>query len=76
MENQQVIINPAVLLKVSVDDPYKVELVDNLVMSSVIREKALMPFLGFLGKSLSRGTDTPELLVPQYALNEVNKMLI
>ena len=69
MENHQVIINPAVLLKVAVDDPYTVELVDNLVLSSVIREKALMPFLGLLGKSLSRRTDTPESLVPQYALN-------
>lgn len=71
METKQLIINPAVLLKVAVNDPYKVELVDSLVVTPIIREKALTPFINSLMEGLIQTGKDQDSMIPRYALNEV-----
>ena len=71
MENDLLVINPSVLLRVVINDPYKVELIDNLSITPAIKAKALTPYLNSLFKSLSFRGDKLLTGVPKYALNEV-----
>lgn len=71
MSERQLVINTAVLLRVDTNDPYKVELVDNLFMTPLIREKALAPFTAFLFESLSDSKSSKEPAVTRYAFSEV-----
>ncbi len=66
------VINASVLLKVVLNDPYRVELVDNLVMTPAIKTKVLVPYLASLYDSLVLRGEKPHLGVPRYALNEVS----
>ena len=71
MSKKQLVINPTVLLKVSVNDPYKVELVDNLIITASIKEIALIPFITSLLESLSKKKKTEDPMIPRYVLNKV-----
>jgi len=71
MEVKQLVINPAVLLKVDINNPYKVELVDNLLMTPAIREETLLPFISSLLESLSDNKNCADPAVTRYVLNEV-----
>ena len=74
MEKNLLVINSSVLLKVVINDPYRVELVDNLAITPAIKTKVLMPYLGSLFDSLALRGEKPQLGVPRYALNEVFRL--
>lgn len=71
MDKNLLIVNSSVFLRVALDDPYKVELVDNLRITPEIKTKALTPYLESLFNSLSFRGDKLLTGVPRYALNEV-----
>jgi len=62
------IINTSVFLRVNVHNPYKVELVDNLIITPQIISLALAPYLDSLFAALSL---TNPQRVPRYTFNEV-----
>lgn len=74
-EDQLVRINPTVFLKVELNEPDNVIFVDNLVMTPLIKEKLLMPYLQALFDGLSLRSENPSNGVPRYAINEVSFQL-
>jgi hypothetical protein len=64
------IINTSLLLNVAIDDPYKVELVDNLIISSEIKSFVLTPYLNSLFTSLALSESKK---IPRYIFNEVTQ---
>lgn len=64
-------INNSVFLKVSMSNPSKVEIVDGLVVTKVVKDELLLPYLSSLYNSLTLRSDKPQLGVPRFALNEV-----
>jgi hypothetical protein len=71
MEEIFVKINPSVFLKVELKEPDKIQFVDNLVITPMITEKLLNPYINKLFETLSLRSETPHLGIPRYALNEV-----
>ena len=76
MDNNRVTINSSVLLKVVLNDPYKVELVDNLIISPELKAKALIPYLNTLFNDLSHKEETKEPKVPRYELSQVIEIIL
>lgn len=73
MEKKSLVINASIMLKVALSDPYRVEFVDQLVITPVIKTKVLLPYLDSLFDSLTLRAEKPQSLVPRYALNEVSR---
>ena len=71
MKKELPTINNSVFLKVSMSNPSKVEIVDSLVITQVVKDELLMPYLASLFNSLTMRSDKPQLGVPRFALNEV-----
>jgi len=72
MKKSQIAINPSVSLRISLDTPNNVEVVDNLFISPEVRETVLNPYVDSLYESLILRTVKPANGVPRYAMNEVS----
>lgn len=71
MEKDNAIINSSVLLRVVLKDPYKVELVDGLSITTDIKIKAVNPYLDYLFDSLVHHEESCSPRISRYAFNEV-----
>ena len=71
MEKKSIVINASIMMKVGLNDPYRIELVDNLALTPAIKAKLLLPYLSSLFDSLTLRAEKPQSGVPRYALNEV-----
>ena len=72
MEKSQLVVNTSVLLKIPLNHPDKVELVDGLQATPLVKAKVLVPYLSNLYQSLTLRSEKTTLGVPRYALNEVS----
>jgi len=70
-KNSPLVVNASVQLKLVLGDPYKVEFIDNLKISSAIKAKVLIPYLEALFENLTLRSEKTQNAVPRFALNEV-----
>jgi len=72
MKKNAITINTSILLKLEANDPYKVELVDNLSITPEIKERILLPYLTRLFDDISFQEERKSPKVARYSLNEVS----
>ena len=76
MKKSQLLLNSTVSLRISPDNPNKVEIVDNLIITSEMREAVLVPYIESLCKSLASRSKHPSHGVPRSVITEVIPIFI